>query len=192
MTRSTQLAKFQTPGEGRVVFLEWSGRDLEEAVCVEGDGGGRSWKKKSVIPPRIQGRGDASGPAGKAEERVAGNRSGERCFPNGSRLTLVCGRVEGTSEFFFFLFHLSFFLNSLSRGAVTIVPLGQLVGKLPLKRAMVCLRRSVFFFLPLLRNPRLTVVHVIYAQLPHFGNGDHFQGLDRSHSRLRWRQNRFF
>lgn len=40
----------------------------------------------------------------KAEEGVAENRIRERCFPNGSRLTLVCGRVKGTSESLFF-FH---------------------------------------------------------------------------------------
>lgn len=51
--------------------------------------------------------------AGKAEEGVVGNRIRERCFPNGSRLTLVCGRVEGTSESLFFLFHLGFFNSPL-------------------------------------------------------------------------------
>lgn len=70
------------------------------------------------------------------------------------------------------------------RGAVTIVPLGQLVGKLPLKRRWCGYGISFFIpsFLPPLRNPRLTVVRVIYAQLPRFGDGDRFQGLDRSHS----------
>lgn len=65
--------------------------------------GEKNW---SPLPPRPSesGVGVMCGPAGKAEEGVAGNRIRERCFPNGSRLTLVCGRVEGTSEFLFF-FH---------------------------------------------------------------------------------------
>lgn len=109
VTRSTQLAKFQAPGEGRVVFLEWSGRDLEEAVCVRR----RRWKKLKKIgnPPPESGVGMMRGPAEKAEEGVARNRIRERCFPNGSRLTLVCGRVEGTSESLFFFSFSSRFFN---------------------------------------------------------------------------------
>jgi len=46
-------------------------------------------------------------------------------------------------------------------------------------------------FLPSLHNPRLTVVRIIYAQLPRFGDGDRFQGLDLSHS-LWWREEPLF
>lgn len=52
---------------------------------------------------------------GKAEEGVTGGTGpGERCFPNGSRLTLVCGRVEGNPEssLSLFLFLLFFSLSS--------------------------------------------------------------------------------
>lgn len=83
------------------------------------------------------------GPGGKAEEGVAeGTGPGERCFPNGSRLTLVCGRVEGNPESlsFFFISFIPFFNPPLDgpRGAVTAIPLGQLsVGKLPFKPPMV-------------------------------------------------------
>lgn len=52
---------------------------------------------------------------GKAKEGVTGGTGpGERCFPNGSRLTLVCGRVEGNPEssLSLFLFLLFFSLSS--------------------------------------------------------------------------------
>jgi len=53
----TQLAKFQAPGEGRAVFLEWSGRDAEQDA-LQGSAGWRKLeeeKKEIRNPPNLGG-----------------------------------------------------------------------------------------------------------------------------------------
>jgi len=57
VTRGTQLAKFQAPGEGRAVFLEWSGCDAEQDA-VQGSAGWRKLeeeKKEIRNPPNLEG-----------------------------------------------------------------------------------------------------------------------------------------
>jgi len=96
---------------GEISGTWWRKSSLSRVVWPRsgrGDVRRRRWKKvKKIGNPlsflRIRNRSDAW-TSRESKGRVVGNRIRERCFPNGSRLTLVCGRVEGTSESLFF-FH---------------------------------------------------------------------------------------
>lgn len=153
------------------------------------------------------------GSEGKGEEGVAGGTGrGERCFPNGSHLMLVCGRVEDNPESPLLLFFLSFipFFNpplDAARGGYgdpvrsapsASCPLGRVSTMEVLVVDGMCGYGAPFFpLLPLTpsyispSSSQPPSNCVICARLPRFGGWGSLPRTRSFSQSSRWRKNRF-